>query len=113
MDVTKVIKEHDLGLEDPISVQYVNKKSLFVFYDETFNLNIYDFANNSSSEEIVNFKFTRTTQFEEVFTPAEHIVDDENCHYWVSSIDNKRFVFVGGSFSESADVIYKDEEDNW
>lgn len=41
------------------------------------------------------------------------MVEEENSHYLVSPIDNQRFFFIGSSFSESVDVVYKDEEENW
>lgn len=44
MDVTKVMKEHDLELEDPTYVKFLDPKTLFVFHAEFFNLNIYELA---------------------------------------------------------------------
>lgn len=112
-DASKVLKEHDLEVEEPKAVHCAGDKTLFVFFEECFNLLVLDFDSSLNKDTLINFKVTNKTQFEEIFTPSDNMIDDESSHYWVKHIPNTNFNFVGGSFAESADVVYKDESGKW
>ena len=105
--------ERELGVEGISSVFRNGKNSIFVFYDEFFNLNVYDFENEIAKENLEKFDYSKVTKFEEISTPSEAAIDNEMAHYWTTRVKDTNFCFIGWSFSESAEILYKTEEDQW
>lgn len=93
-NVSNTIKEHELKLEGITHVQVVNDKTLFIFFEESFNLAIYDFDQNINRDVLTNFNFKKATKFEEIFSPSDNMLE-EPANYWVSEVKNTEFVFIG------------------
>jgi hypothetical protein len=93
-NVSKTIKEHELELDSITFVQIVNDKTLFVFFEETFNLAIYEFDQSINKDVLSAFNYKKATKFEEIFSPSDNMLE-EPANYWISEVKNTQFVFIG------------------
>ena len=105
--------ERKLGVERISSVFRNGKNSIFVFYDEFFNLNVYDFEGEIKRENLEKFDYIKVTKFEEISTPSEAFIDGEVARYWTTRVNGTDFCFICWNFSESAEILYKTYEDQW
>ena len=105
--------ERKLGVEKISSVFKNGKNSIFVFYDEFFNLNVYDFEGEIKKENLEKFDYIKAIKFEEISTPSEAFIDNEVARYWTTRVNETDFCFICWNFSESAEILYKTDEDQW
>jgi uncharacterized protein (DUF1684 family) len=75
-------------------------------------MHVFDFGENPSKQDLINFNFTSTTNFEEIFSPSDNMLE-ETARYMISNIPNTRFTFTGCSYSESVDMLYKTDDNQW
>ena len=87
--------ERELGVDGISSVFRNGKNSIFVFYDEFFNLNVYDFENEIVKENLEKFDYSKVTKFEEISTPSEAAIDNEMARYWTTRVKDTNFCFIG------------------
>ena len=113
LNIENQLAEHDLEISDMKSVNLLDKNSLFIFYGELFSLEIIEFENIVSRRNLTEFDFKKRTKFDKSFSSSDNMIANESAIYWIKSILNTKFIFSAWSFSESAEIFYKSEEDNW
>ena len=111
-DTDNEIKWIELAIEELCSIHYIENKAIAIFSGEFFNLNIFDFREGSSTEDILNFNFSQIFQFEEVFSPSDNMLS-ETAKYHLHNITDTKFNFISCSYGDSINIIFKTEENNW
>jgi hypothetical protein len=108
----KSLGVHDLGMEELKSVHYIDEKAIAVFHDECFDLHVFEFGEKATRAKIVEFKPTKNTSFSEAFEPSDNMLD-ESANYLCKPIRGSNFSFIGCSYAQSVDVLFKTEDNAW
>lgn len=80
-DATNELKTEDIPVDEFCSVHYIKNKAIAIFSGEYFDLNIFDFKEEATKEDFMNFNYKSWTKFEEVFTPSDNMLDDQSAKY--------------------------------
>lgn len=87
--------EHTVDIEEAKSIHYLGGTALFIFYEDCFNLNVYDFQANLTEENLEKFDVKKVTRFEEAFSPSDAMLDDQSAFYWMSQIPQTDLIIMG------------------
>lgn len=111
-DANSELKSVKVDIEELCSIHYIENKAIAIFSGEFFNLSIFEFGDGENTEDIINFKFTKMTEFEEVFNPSDNMLE-ETARYNLHNIKNTQFSFMSCSYGESVNVLLKTEQNKW
>lgn len=75
-------------------------------------MNVFDFGDNPTRDDLINFNYVSTTKFEEIFSPSDNMLE-ETARYMISNIPNTKFTFTGCSYAESVDMMFRTEDGQW